>query len=533
MLKFIQCEKLRQKHIDFHAGLNAVLGDSAAHNSIGKSSLLLMIDFVFGGNAYASSRDIITELGHHQIQWCMEFEGVSYFYSRDTQKKDTVIQCNDKFEPIRSISTSYYCSFLAQKQGCVFPDMTYRGFVGSFSRIWGRKNEDITHPLKQGSSTQKEDALKFLHFFEKYEKIKDQKNLCDNLNAKKSALSTAAKHDLIPDIGARDYKDNLSTLADFELEINELKASITGHEQESIVLVSSEYSECKSARAQLFLHRNMLQERLKRTKVNLLGNNSTRTQLDKLITYFPHLNVEKLAEVDSFHQKLSKILKDEISSSIKEVQKQIDEVESEIAQLSEKMDQLLKCDDSTKYVVDRLTTIISSKQHIEACNEHYLKKKELEKQIKQASEMLDTLWETVLTEIQQAVNQKLQEIIDSLYDTERHAPILNLDQKTYKLIGREDTGTGTAYVNLIAFDMAISSLTKLPILIHDSMLFKNVETPALERIFAEYPKLSQQIFIAIDEVTKFNDDIQKLLISSAVSQLTETETLFIKDWKKR
>lgn len=48
MLKKIYCEKFLQKEILFHSGLNAVVGDDVASNSIGKSTMLMIIDFVFG-----------------------------------------------------------------------------------------------------------------------------------------------------------------------------------------------------------------------------------------------------------------------------------------------------------------------------------------------------------------------------------------------------------------------------------------------------------------------------------------------------
>lgn len=533
MLKFIQCDQLRSKRIEFHAGLNTVLGDDAAHNSIGKSSLLLMIDFVFGGNTYADSKDITGNLGHHRIEWCMEYDSKQYFFARSTNSKDVVIQCNAEFEMVDTISTTSYCVFLAQMQNCQFDDLSYRGFIGSFSRVWGRDNADVTYPLKQKSSPHKADILKLVCMFEKYGQIKQQKEQADRNTEKKNALTSAAKHNLIPDIGAKDYKDNLAALSDMEVEIGELKASITGHQQDAIVLVSPEYTECKNTRAQLLLLRSSLQEQLKRTKINQVGNRSARVQLDRLVHYFPQLDIARLAEVDSFHQSLCKVLKTEIAGAIKELEKQIAEVEAEIQQVSTRMDSLIKCDDSTQYVVDRLTTLVSNKQHIEECNAYYLKKKELQDLIKRDSELMAELWAIVLQEISQAVNNELQAVIDVLYDTKRFAPLLALEQKSYKLIGREDTGTGTAYVNLIAFDIAIAKLTKLPILIHDSMLFKNVETPALESIFAQYCTLPQQIFIAIDEVSKFSEPIQTLLRSALAAQLTKTETLYIKDWKTK
>ena len=41
--------------IRFHAGLNEVLGTQTRSNSIGKSTFLMVIDFVFGGSDYLES----------------------------------------------------------------------------------------------------------------------------------------------------------------------------------------------------------------------------------------------------------------------------------------------------------------------------------------------------------------------------------------------------------------------------------------------------------------------------------------------
>ena len=44
-----------RKPIIFHEGLNTVLGGQSADNSIGKSTFLLIIDYVFGGDTYKYS----------------------------------------------------------------------------------------------------------------------------------------------------------------------------------------------------------------------------------------------------------------------------------------------------------------------------------------------------------------------------------------------------------------------------------------------------------------------------------------------
>ena len=52
--------------IRFHHGLNVIMGMDLADNSIGKSSSLLAIDFIFGGNSYLKSI-AVKKLGDHPI----------------------------------------------------------------------------------------------------------------------------------------------------------------------------------------------------------------------------------------------------------------------------------------------------------------------------------------------------------------------------------------------------------------------------------------------------------------------------------
>ncbi|MCD0151829.1 ATPase, partial [Streptococcus agalactiae] len=52
--------------IKFHLGLNVVMGMDNADNSIGKSSTLLAIDFIFGGTSYLKSV-AVKKVGDHPI----------------------------------------------------------------------------------------------------------------------------------------------------------------------------------------------------------------------------------------------------------------------------------------------------------------------------------------------------------------------------------------------------------------------------------------------------------------------------------
>ena len=99
MLKRIRCNKFNKKEIVFHEGLNAVIGDELASNSIGKSTLLMIIDFVFGGNEYIKTNsDAIEQLGHHEFQFEFEFRGENLYFSRSTKSYLFVNRCDSDYQ---------------------------------------------------------------------------------------------------------------------------------------------------------------------------------------------------------------------------------------------------------------------------------------------------------------------------------------------------------------------------------------------------------------------------------------------------
>ncbi len=89
------------------------------------------------------------------------------------------------------------------------------------------------------------------------------------------------------------------------------------------------------------------------------------------------------------------------------------------------------------------------------------------------------------------------------------------------------------YFSLLAFDFAIFALTDLPILIHDSPLFKNIQNQTNAKLYELYSTLSKQSFIAVDEITKYGKDVEKLLIENKSIELSKDHYLFRKTWADR
>lgn len=76
-------------------------------NSIGKSTMLLIIDYVFGGDTYAKS-DVIDHIGQHEICFCFEFGEVNSYYKRKTTQSKTVFVTDAHYENEKELSLDDY-----------------------------------------------------------------------------------------------------------------------------------------------------------------------------------------------------------------------------------------------------------------------------------------------------------------------------------------------------------------------------------------------------------------------------------------
>ena len=116
MLLEIKCDKFKVQPQQFNAGLNIVVGSDDGGNSIGKSTFLMIVDFVFGGSDYLDvSTDVHKNIGEHDVFFAFKFNNeITYFY-RNTLEKSIVYICDDSYNKIRTITLEQYFTFLKNK----------------------------------------------------------------------------------------------------------------------------------------------------------------------------------------------------------------------------------------------------------------------------------------------------------------------------------------------------------------------------------------------------------------------------------
>lgn len=125
--------------IELHAGLNIIEGAGGAQNSIGKSTVLQIIDFVYGGRDFLSSDAVTmaTAVRHHVIYFTLRIHGTDRHFSRDTSRPGFVAtyQDPDWTVPADEMSIDEYMGFLLTSYGLEEAGTTWRDLVGRFSRV--------------------------------------------------------------------------------------------------------------------------------------------------------------------------------------------------------------------------------------------------------------------------------------------------------------------------------------------------------------------------------------------------------------
>ena len=151
---------------------------------------------------------------------------------------------------------------------------------------------------------------------------------------------------------------------------------------------------------------------------------------------------------------------------------------------------------------------------------------------KKADDMLKSAIETILSDIEQAINDKMKEYNDSLF-TERHKPLhLHFNEyNSYRFETPDDTGTGSNYKGMVIFDLAVLNLTALPAIAHDSLILKNISDGSIDGIMKIYADSKKQIFIAFDKQDAYTAETRKIVTDNKVLKLSDNHCeLYGESW---
>lgn len=568
MLYEIWCDRFRtggkdgqiRPPIRFHAGLNAVLGTQTRSNSIGKSTFLMIIDYVFGGIDYLDS-DAHIFVGEHEIYFTFRFGDTMHRFCRKTIEKDVVYLCENcswaeeeaRLERIRlneekakdapallehdlnpyvltdeTLKVDEYCKFLFNEYRIESENISFRNIVGRYFRVYGRPNHDEHQPLHNTPREKDSEAITALQrLFGETQQIKDLKANEKEKAEEKKAYKAAQKYHLVRHITTKKALKQATEERDkLQEELNDLIRSKDREVEQADLSRSDEAAAINRKLAALRRNRSRLKSQLEALYINIDGHTAvTRGDIRDLAFFFPDVNIVELQSIEDFHQRLRAVLESEMSEERAQLQSSIDNLDAEIRALEEQYRSLgIPTRLPTPFLQDYsdLTMRIND---LNAQIDSFQKNKDVDDAHKAAAAALKAAQEKELPRIAGEINAQMVRISDEILGPEREAPRLDLkDGKSYTFGTSTNRGTGNNYKNLIIYDLSILTKTGLPAFIHDSFLLTDIGDTPTGAIVKQYIKTEpsgKQVFIALDKTKSYGEETDKDLNDHQVLYLSE------------
>lgn len=546
MLKEISCDAFKigdqpRPPVRFHMGLNTILGSvTGAAGSIGKSTMMLIIDFVFGGNTYTQS-DAVNELDPHTIYFSFEFDNTEYRFSRNTEEADVIVVVDENRNALESWDIKKYTQWLAQQYNMNLPGASFRNTISRFFRIYGKNNHNELKPLQtRGGEEPKRDAINVLiSLFQYYESIEDFKKQLQYADERIKAFRTARRYEFIPSAvdGLTKYKANVVEIASLELERRKLANLDEADVQPAEVEKANERNVLKRSLDDTRREIKARQDELHLLNLNLQhGAYPTEADLQALHEFFPEADLEALVKVEKFHSRIQTILSEELRQAKTAVEADISELQEVEAKLLSHMDSIPASKAFTDEFLDAYTSLDRRINKLKDENEAFDIRNRLGIEKKDASEHYHNQVATVLEDIEISINTQMEAINDEVTGGEYNAPKLTLSAyNSYTFETPKDKGTGTNHRSMIIYDLAVLQNTVLPALAHDSVMFDSMPRPDFSNLIRVYnDQIEKQIFIAVDKTSECTQEAQHILRETTVLKLDNNEqALFGEKWSRK
>lgn len=537
MLKEIFCSKFKHSKIEFHKGLNVILGDNNGSNSIGKSTMLLIIDYVFGGDTYAKS-DVIDHIGQHEICFSFEFGEVNSYYKRKTAQSKTVFVTDAHYEDEKEISLDDYKKLLLQFYNIDDENISFRNIVGLYSRIYGKDNCNEKFVLSAYSKQSFDDSIsRLIKIFGKYPEIQNRKEAKKNSEERYKTFCAAVKMNFIKVYSTKkDVDEAEKTLL---LEKNDCLALEHQLLTDTSVLTPVQLqtiSDLKDEMARVLALKFSHRSKLGKLQVNI-GKLKKKVAIDieRLQIYFPSININEIEKINEFHEGLVNELNKTILKQITKEKEILESIEKEEEVIRNKIDSVISLNQANKVVLDKLIELRKSVDNKEKAITDYKKREGLKAEKKDAKDMFEKTQNLILADIQNKLNNEISILNEKVEGKEKQVPLCALSSKSYTYLCSDDSGTGTNFKNLVLFDLAILALTRLPFVMHDTLLLKNIEKKRMDAIMKLYSQeKKKQIFISFDELADYSPTTQKIAEEYKVLTLSPGgNELFGISWSKK
>lgn len=530
--KFISNGKVREP-IHFHVGLNAVLGDDNGSNSIGKSTFLMILDFVFGGTDYVKKCvDVQENVKEHNICFAFDFDGRMYYFSRNTVDYNNIVKCDSEYQPLpdeKPLSLQKYGEFLCKQYAISAEGMTWRGAIARFIRVYKRDTLDEERPLRSSKDEAAADAIKgYMRLFDRYSSVEAQIKQASTAEDEKEAFrkSTQEYNHVRAAKNDKEKVANEARITELEQQEQDLIADSDRGLLDLDSMTAQRLSELNESLINYRRQRALVQTQLNSVRRDMMGEKrSFKRTFTDLERFFPNEEFHMLEEIEHFHQKLTKILEQEFAETERSLATTYVLLGNEIAAIQKQITEIKNVPNVSQAILSEFAQITTELNNLRKANENYDELQRLKQVATDYAETRDAVIEDELLTIEKTVNREMGSItLEILGDATHMPPVLRLEKlNKYTFSTPNDGGTGAQYRGLITFDLANMAITPVPFVVHDSVLLKNIERTvfsAIIKVYHDQGKQGKQVFMAYDTLDAYDKETRELVEENAVLQLS-------------
>ncbi len=497
---------------------------------------MLIVDFAFGGDTYTNATDIRENVGEHSIGFKFCFNDEDFYFLRSFTDRNVVWRCDEAYNKTESMSVADYCNFLSTQYGLNLHKLSFRDAVGRYLRAYGKDNYDENHPLHAATREDGEKATTtLLKLFDRYKVIDDLETRAKASKDDYQAFTKAQARNFVAKITKTQYGKNEKAIQT-KTEENEVLAIQLDKGLLDLDAAASEHAiEIKRQLSHARRMRSKLKSQLSTLDENAQYKFSDTTEtFAALARFFPNANILHITEVENFHNQIANIFRSELRTEKRAVEKQLTDIEAVISDLEAELNGLIQNPNLSKIILQKHADTVREIERMTRENEAYQKTQELKRIKAEDEDSLAKVKGEQFAVVEKVINAEMERINDLLYVEKRNAPVIHFESNKYSFHTPDDTGTGIAFKGLVVFDLAMLHLTKLPIVVHDSLILKQISDDAIENILLQYTICGKQIIIALDKQDSYSKKASEELEKHTVVKLTSGgEELFGRSWSKK
>lgn len=355
--------------------------------------------------------------------------------------------------------------------------------------------------------------------------ISDDKDNFEKALSLSDAFSKAQKLDLISgnNLKKKDIEDIQNQIAELEKENEEFAENseteqLANLDKEQAVKAANIQGQLKPLRA----NRTRILNKIESTQKTLDGLLApTKEELQVLQSFFPDTNMKKLYAVEQFHNSMSIILKEELEQNLVQYKIDLQNIDSKISILEHSLQTFAPGKTLSKAAYTEYAARFNKIQKLQEKLDNFQKSGKLKVDTETARTTFFAKEIDVLNDIASSINAKMAEFNAKIQNGKWTNPVLSFEEpktatakgiSNYALTSKSDHGDGTQGAELLLFDFSVLQMTKLPVLIHDGFVRKELDSDREQdfiKLFASEGK--KQIFTEFNDIGHYSEEIQNLI----------------------